>query len=106
MWLHRDDACHGNSHVSRSVTGNVRYGSLAEHFRIVAEEADSVLVRRTDRPLRSIRNRSAEGFIARGARHLHGGFATEALSDRGEPASDRAHRVPCTIERASLRQHT
>ena len=54
MWLHRDRASHGNSHVSRSVTGNVRYGSLAEHFRIVAEEADSMLVRRTDRSLRPI----------------------------------------------------
>ncbi len=54
MRLHRDEASHSNSHASRSVPGNVRYGSLAEHFRIVAEEADSVLVRRTDRPLRSI----------------------------------------------------
>src|SRR6185295_16535513 len=104
MWLLRDGASHGKRHVPQSVAGNVRYSSLAEHCRIVAEEADSMLVRRTDRSVRPIRNRSAEGFVARCASQLHDGFAAEALSYRGEPASACAHGGARKIERASLRQ--
>src|SRR5262249_23225022 len=37
-----------------SVTGNVRYGSLAHHVRIVAEESGPALVRRADRSLRPV----------------------------------------------------
>src|SRR5262245_13997797 len=55
MRLHRDGAFRGNGHVSPSVAGNVRYGSLTEYCRIGAEEADSMLVRSTDRPLWAVR---------------------------------------------------
>ena len=59
------------------------------------------LVRCTDGSLRPVRRRSAGGFVVRRTDQLHDRFAAEALPDRGEPASDRAHG----FARARLSEH-
>src|SRR6185437_1207665 len=83
---------------------NARHGPHTQHFRIDAEEAGPMLVRCADRSLWPVRHRSAGGFVVRRSDQLHDGFETQALSDRGEPASARAYRLARKTGRSSVCQ--
>src|SRR5436190_21128731 len=70
---------------------NVRHNSHALDDGNDAEAADPELDRRADEPVWAFRRRSAGSVFARRPHRLHQRLAPKALSDRGQPASHRAH---------------